>query len=106
MVSKHYKKQRYIRERYINKYVDGDGYIVDGFVVDRGHPHGAEVHSITENGIIIIHNYYSGKLVSKLIARPRQIKRYYEFTGRERPKEYDRILELARNHQTLGYNCI
>jgi hypothetical protein len=103
IVTKHYEKQRCCREKFINKYV-GDGYIIDGFVVDKGHPNGIEVHSITENAIIIIHNYRTGKLVTKLLARPQQIKRYYESTGRKHPAEYEHILELAKEHNILGYN--
>lgn len=99
----HYKNKRYNREKFINDYI-GDGYIVDGFIVDKGHPNGIEVHSITENAIIIIHNYRTGKLVTKLLARPQQIKRYYESTGREHPPEYEHILTLARKHNISGYN--
>lgn len=106
MVSNHYKKKRYKREKLINKYVHGDGYIVDGFVVDNKHKNGLEVHSITDNGIIIIHNMKSGKLITKLLARPQQIRRYYESTGREPPPEYKRILELAKWHNELGYNSV
>ena len=103
MDTEHYKNQRYKREKFISDYI-GDGFIVDGFVVDKGHPNGVEVHSITENGIIIVHNYRTGKLITKLLARPQQIKRYYEYTGRKHPPEYERILELAREHNVLGYN--
>lgn len=106
MVTKHYKNQRYKREKFIYKHLHDDGHIVDGFVVDKGHKNGLEVHSITDNGIIIIHNLNSGALITKLIARPQQIKRYYESTGREPPKEYERILELAKLYQSLGYNYI
>lgn len=102
----HYKKKRYKREKFIKKYCNGDGIIVDGFIVDKGHPNGIEVHSITENGIIIVHNYLSGKLVTKLLARPHQIMRYYEATGREYPPELEHILKLARIHNILGYNEI
>lgn len=104
MVSQHYKNKRYKREKFIDKYLNGDGCIIDGFVIDKGHKDGVEVHSITENGVIIIHNYHSGKLITKLLARPQQIKRYYESTGREPPKEYERILQLARWHESLNYN--
>lgn len=106
MTSKHYKKQRYKRERIIKKYLNNDGHIVDGFIVDRGHPMGAECHSITDNGVIVIHNIESGKLITKLVAREGQIKRYYEHTDRERPQEYEHILYLTRWHESLGYNCI
>ena len=103
MTTKHYKNQRYKREKFINKHLN-DGHIIDGFIVDKGHKNGLEVHSITDNGIIIIHNLSSGALITKLIARPQQIKRYYESTGKEPPLEYENILQLARWHQSLGYN--
>ena len=106
MVSNHYKKQRYNREKFIGEYINGDGRMVDGFVVDKGHKDGLEVHSITENGIIVIHNLKSGKLITKLCARPQQIKRYYESTGREPPPDYENILKLARLHSSLGYNNV
>ncbi len=105
MVSKHYETQRSERESFIEENL-GDGHIIDGFIVDKGHPMGAEVHSITDNGIIIVHNLESGKLVTKLLARPQQIKRYYEHTGRNPPLEYENILELAFQHQIMGYNNI
>jgi hypothetical protein len=78
--------------------------MVDGFIIDRGHKNGLEVHSISDKGIIVIHNLNSGKLITKLLARPQQIKRYYESTGRAPPPEYESILELAKQHHILGYN--
>ena len=62
---------------------------------------GLECHSITDNGIIIIYNKNSGKLVTKLIARSNQIKRYYYKSGREPPKW---LLDLCDWHESLGYN--
>lgn len=103
MVSHHYNNKRYKREYFINKYLNGDGKVIDSFVVDKGHPNGAERHDITENGIIVIYNALSGKEVTKLIARPNQIKRYYRGTGREPPKE---LLDLCEQHKSLGYNHI
>ena len=104
-VSKHYNYKRGKRERLIEKRLHGDGNIIDGFVVDRGHKDGAEVHSITDNGIIIVHNLESGALVTKLIARPEQIERYYS-DGREKPQEYNRVIELAKWHESLNYNDV
>lgn len=105
MVSKHYETQRSERESFIEEHL-GNGHIIDGFIVDKGHPHGAEVHSLTDNGIIIVHNFNTGKLVTKLLARPQQIRRYYEHTGRKLPLEYESVLELAYQHQIMGYNNI
>ena len=97
----HYNNHRYRRERFIKRYLNGDGCIIDGFVVDKGHSKGCEVHSITENGVILIHNYYTGRLVTKLIARPEQIKRYYRNNNEEPPKW---LIELAEWHKSLNYN--
>lgn len=104
MVSQHYKDKRNRREYFIKEYLGGGGYIVDGFVVDKGHKDGLEVHSLTDKGVIIIHNLSSGKLITKLIARPQQIIRYYKMTGRNPPPEYDNILQLAKWHTSLNYN--
>ena len=104
MVSNHYKTQREKRERFISKHFHSDGYIIDGFIVDKGHKNGAEVHSLTDNGLIIIHNLESGALVTKLIAREKQIKRYYKNPNREKPPEYEGLLALARLNRSLGYN--
>lgn len=102
-MTNHYKNKRYKREKFINEHFS-DGYIVDEFIVDRGHPKGVEHHCITNNGVIIIYNLVSGKLVTKLLARPQQIRRYYESSGKETPLEYNEILRLAREHNILGYN--
>ena len=103
MVSKHYQGQRNEREKFIDEHFS-DGYIVDEFVIDRGHPHGAERHCIMNNGVIVIYNLVSDKLITKLLARPQQIKRYYESSKKEPPLEYENILKLARQHNILGYN--
>lgn len=100
-ISKHYKKQRYKREKFINKYVNGDGKVIDSFIINRGHVNGIERHDITENGIILIYNNNSNILVSKLIARPSQIKRYYKATNKT-PPSY--LIYLAQWHEDLGYN--
>lgn len=55
---------------------------MDSFVVDRGHPNGPEIHSVTDTGIIVVH-------------RPGQIKRYYNAEGRNAPQD---ILTIAKEH--------
>lgn len=100
-MSKHYKDERRKREKLVNRYLNGDGKVIDSFIVDRGHPKGLERHDITDNGLILVYNATSNKFVTKLIARPHQIKRYYADVGREPPSE---ILVLAKFHKDLGYN--
>lgn len=101
MVSKHYKSKRYKREKFINRYLNGDGRVIDSFIVDKGHKNGLERHDITENGIIVIYNAESNRLVTKLIARSGQIQRYYRNSGREPPLW---LLDLCKWHEDLNYN--
>ena len=101
MVSQHYKGKRYKREKFIEKYLGGDGKVIDSFLVNKGHKDGMERHDVTENGIIVVYNAASGKLVTKLIGREGQLRRLYGNIGREPPKY---LIELARWHKDLGYN--
>ena len=67
------------------------------FIVDKGHKNGAEIHVITENGIINIYNRHSKKYVTGLIARPGQLQRY----GVIIPES---VLGKARTHVAMHYN--
>lgn len=103
-MSEHYTKSRKIREAIIQNFLNGDGVIIDGFIVDRHHANGAEVHSITDKGIILIHNYNTGVLCTKLIARPAQIKRYYNYFKRPYPEGFADLIRLCWNHSVIGLN--
>lgn len=97
MTSKHYTKDRKNREELINTI--GIGKVVDSFIIDKGHKNGPERHEITTTGIIVIYNAKTNKLITKLIARVGQIRRYYK--DGNAPKE---IIRQARKHTELGYN--
>lgn len=103
MVSKHYKCERNKRDRFIKEHIGGDGKVIDSFIVDKGHKHGKEQHDVTENGIIVVYNAESHKLVTRLIAREWQIRRLYNNVGREPPKW---LTYLAQYHESLNYNYI
>ena len=98
MYSKHYVSERIEREKLIQKI--GIGIELDTIRVDRHHINGAELHTITSTGIIIIRNERTNKIVTKLIARPGQIKRYYD----EVPEIMKRVIAIAKIHQEMGYN--
>lgn len=100
-VSKHYKKSRSHREKLIKNVINGDGNIIDTFEVDKGHKDGVELHSITDTGLIIIHNKETGKLVTKLIARPAQVMRYYKNSDKSPPMW---LMDLLVWHTDLHYN--
>lgn len=76
MTSQHYKADRQKREEIIRQI--GTGTVLNSFVVDRGHHNGPERHEITSTGLIIIYNNRTNKMITKLIARVGQIKRYYK----------------------------
>ena len=69
------------------------------FTVDKGHKNGAEIHVITENGIIHIYNKASKKYITGLIARPGQLTRYGVIIP-------DFVIHRAMVHTSMDYNEI
>ena len=100
MNSFHYTSARQARNEFIETAI-GDGVVIDSFLVDNGHPKGAEIHSVTDTGIILIYNSVTNKLITKLIARPEQIRKLYRSEGRDAPKK---IINIARKHNIHKYN--
>lgn len=98
--TKHFSLDRNDRNDFIKKYI-GYGNIIKTFTVDRGHKDGAEWHTVTSTGLIIVQNARTHRLVTILIARPNQIKRLYENKGLTAPGY---LMDLARKHQEYGYN--
>lgn len=100
MTSLHFQSERQSRNQFIHSAI-GLGNVLDSFVVDRGHPAGAEVHKVTDTAIIIIENQQTQRLVTELIARPEQLRRLYRSEGREPPRN---VLNLAYEHNKQRYN--
>ena len=102
LTSVHYNTERQERHTFIKEQI-GEGNIIDSFVVDRGHPDGPEIHSVTDTALIIIHNQRTNKLVTTLIARPEQLRRLYRAEDRSVPRS---VLSLAYKHNIIRYNEI
>lgn len=100
MNSKHYTRDRQQREAIINQI--GTGNVIKEVVVDRGHRNGPEIHKITDTALILVYNQRTGILVTKLIARPAQILRYYS-DDELKPRA---VVKLARKHVEMGWNEI
>ena len=98
MNSKHYMNDRAAREELIKTI--GYGKIIKTAIVDRGHKNGPEIHTISDTGIITVYNQITKKLVTRLIARPGQIARYYR-ADEKIPQD---LMRLAREHQMMDYN--
>ena len=95
MTSRHYTADRNAREELIKRI--GNGTAITTIKVDRGHRNGAELHTITTTGIIEIRNERTHKLITKLIARPQQIKRYFTTTTKEIRRTEWKNVEYIKN---------
>ncbi len=100
MISVHYSKDRTAREKKINEI--GQGKIIGSYLVktQKEYPYDWERQKVTENGIIIVYNPYTEKLVTKLIARPSQIKRLMK------EKAPVMTIKKARYHEKMGWNYL
>lgn len=96
----HNINERTSRTNNIINIIGGFGKPVRSFIVDTQHPNGNEIHTITDNGIIVIQNQNTKKLITSLIARPNQIKRYFTTI----PTEIYKIINIAEEHHKKGYN--
>lgn len=100
--SLHYITDRALREQKIKEI--GLGKVLDSFNVDKGHRNGPEIHVVTSTGIIIIYNAWTHVMVTKKIARPRQIENLYMDKYNSTSKIPQNVLDLARYHQRMGWN--
>lgn len=98
MNSRHYSRDRQAREAVIEQI--GMGVVIKSVRVDRGHRNGPEIHKVTSTALVLVYNERTGILVTKLIARPAQITRYF----RQNEIVPAGVLDLARQHARNGWN--
>lgn len=96
--SRHWIEDREERRRVIAEI--GEGHLIKEVEVDRHHRNGPEIHQISDTGIITILNKRTRRMVTQLIARPGQIRRYYA-EGETIPTG---LIEIARQHQRMALN--
>ena len=97
-ISRHYSTERAEREAVIRQI--GDGEIIAEKQFNRGHKNGPEVYQVTTTGLIIVRNARTWRLVTKLIARPSQLDRWF---GDELPNS---VYMEAWRHQEMGYHLL
>jgi len=101
----HFIQERRNREYLIANVIKDTNNVVCTNVIDRGHRNGPERFELTDKGIIKTYNNITNRHITDLIARPAQI---YDRLGdefRNLPEETKKtIIELAKKHQSLGYN--
>ena len=100
MLSNHLARERQSRLQVAAQI--GFGYTVKCAILDRGHARGAEVHEITSTGLIVIRNAKTDTVVTILIARPGQIRRYWEDEN-DIPES---LMEQVLKNFYRGYNEI
>ena len=98
MNSKHYTQERTVRDMIIRAI--GFGNPIKAKEFDKGHVNGSEIHVLSDTGIITIYNKMTKKMVTRLIARPGQVKRFYE-DNEIIPKD---LMQKVRQHTSMGWN--
>lgn len=99
-ITTHFATERSERDNFIDGVI-GRGNVVESFVVDRGHVGGAEVHDVTDTGVVVVRNQQTGRIITELIARPAQLRRLYDGVGQAPPKW---LLKKAYDNNRRGYN--
>ena len=97
--SRHYREERQKRELLIQVLI-GEGEAVETFKeFDKNGR--VSYHTITTTGIIIIKNE-DDVIITKKIARPKQIKKYFNVIT----EQVQAIIDVAFLHTKCGYNTI
>ena len=95
--TKHYSNDRIARKELIN-HLGGIGIgLYSWLVIDNKNRQ--QTHTLTNNGMIVISNL-KNEIVTILIARPNQIRRYFE----ELPKGLERMVEEAMKRKKFNFN--
>jgi hypothetical protein len=84
----------------------GSGDIVAEFVVDRSHKNGYERHIIHSNGVVLMVNEHTKRVITIIVARQPQITRYWEGLHRQIPSDLEYLLSVAKQNEMRGYNYL
>lgn len=98
--SQHYQNERTERERFIKDFV---GLGEEKYAFEYNYNGTPQIHRLTDTGIINVYNRDGDRLITRLVARPQQIKRLFEARGERAPRE---LVNLAHEHNVKGYNEI
>lgn len=105
--TKHFTNERMSRAMFIERTIKDTNNVICVNVIDRGHANGAERFELTDKGIIRVYNNSTNRHITDLIARPNQIYDRMGTAFLSVPTEIrKKVVALAREHQSLGYNNI
>ena len=77
---------------------------IAGFVVDRKHEKGLEIHIIYSNGLVSILNKDRLRIVTKFCPSPSRMEKYWTNQGKRVPRDLEYILSVCRYNVSMGYN--
>lgn len=97
--SYHFSVERQERRQNIQRLV-GKGKLVTSFIVDRQHKKGYTREYLFDNGVVLVVNEKTHRIVTEYISRPSHIRRYWDYNV---PSQYQYIVNIARKWQNLGY---
>lgn len=98
--SKHYQNERSERERFIQENI-GLGDEIYSF--EYNYNGATQIHKLTDTGIINVYGRDGERLITRLVARPQQIKRLFEARGERAPRD---LVRLADEHARKNFNEI
>ena len=98
--SVHYQNDRTERERFIQANI---GLGEERYSFEYNYNGSTQIHKLTDTGIINVYNRDGDRLITRLVARPQQIKRLFEARGERAPRE---LVRLADEHARKNYNEI
>jgi signal transduction histidine kinase len=98
--SLHYQNERTERERFIEENI---GYGDEIYSFEYDYNGAKQIHKITDTGLINVYDRDGGKLITRLVARPQQIKRLFNQHGEQAPRD---LVRLADYHARNNFNEI
>lgn len=103
--TKHIAYDRIERNTMI-RYCLKEGNLMTSFIIDENDSRGRLIHNIMDNGVVIIQNERTKRIVTQYVARRGQITKYWRERGMSVPPKYNRLLEVVRHNEEMGYNLI
>lgn len=97
-ISKHIHERSKRMEIIYNLINNEHGKICKIWIVDTGHRDGLEVHVIYNNGVCLIYNHETKKLITGLILRFNQVKRYNVTITKCMSKKVKKHVQNNYNH--------
>ena len=103
--TRHFSEERQFRDHLIKNVIGDTNNVLCSNVIDRGHKDGPERFELTDKAIIKVYNNETNRHITDFVARPKQLYDRLGDAFRALDNKVQRkLLDLAREHQRMGYN--